>query len=305
MRILVAEDDASTRMILQAVIEGLGHQCVLASDGLEAWQTFEVGAVDVVISDMDMPRMDGLRLCHRVRTHRGDGYTYFIFLTSFTERADLQNGMRAGADDYLAKPLRPEELSIRLAVAERITALHQRLAGQAQQLEELNRQFFEQGRTDALTHLGNRLRLNEDLKSLERQAYCAVLCDVDHFKLYNDSQGHLAGDAVLRAVAGELEKHCRRGDRAYRYGGEEFLLILQESSLASAVRVAERHRSAIQALGIPHPSNPPADVLTISAGVALRAKGESTELAEWLNQADAALYSAKRDGRNRVLAFKG
>ena len=129
MRILVAEDDASTRMILQAVIEGLGHQCLLARDGLEAWQTFEVSAVDVVISDMDMPRMDGLRLCHRVRTHCGEGYTYFIFLTSFAEHADLQNGMRAGADDYLAKPLRPEELSIRLAVAERITALHQRLAG--------------------------------------------------------------------------------------------------------------------------------------------------------------------------------
>ncbi len=155
MRVLVAEDDASTRMILQAVIRSLGHECVLARDGVEAWQVFELGAVDVVISDMDMPRMDGLGFCYRVRAHLRDTYTYFIFLTSFSERPDLRKGMQAGADDYLAKPLRPEDLAVRLAVAERIAVLHQRLAGQARQLAELNRQFFDQGRTDSMTKLGN------------------------------------------------------------------------------------------------------------------------------------------------------
>ena len=303
MRVLVAEDDPSTRLILQAVIRSFGHQCVLARDGLEAWQLLELEPVDVVISDLDMPRMDGLGFCRRVRARHGASYTYFIFLTSFGARSDLQKGMQAGADDYLAKPLHADELGFRLVVAARITELHQRLAGQAQQLEELNRQFFEEGRTDALTRLGNRLRLHEDLQSLERKNYCAVLCDVDHFKLFNDGQGHLAGDEVLRAVGAELKKHCRGGDRAYRYGGEEFLLILPEPSLALALAAAERHRKAIEALRIPHPANPPSGVLTISAGVALRSRGDHAGTAEWLNQADTALYIAKRHGRNRVSAF--
>ena len=302
MRVLAADDDPSTRLILRAVIESLGHHCSLAGDGMEAWQIFELGGVDVVISDMAMPRLDGLNFCRRVRAQGGDAYTYFIFLTSFAGHTDLERGMLAGADDYLAKPLRAEELGIRLAVAERITALHQRLAGQAQQLSELNRKLFEQGRTDNLTGLGNRLRLHEDLRSLERQAYCAMLCDVDHFKLYNDHNGHLAGDAALRAVAAELQKNGRRGDRAYRYGGEEFLLIVPESSLVRAVATAERYRRAVEALQMPHPANLPAGILTISAGVALRANDDT---AEWLNQADAALYAAKRDGRNRVSAFAG
>ena len=301
MRILVAEDDASTRLILQAVIHSFGHQCVVARDGLEAWQLFEMDEVDVVISDMDMPRMDGLAFCRRVRAHHGAAYTYFIFLTSFAERPDLRKGMQAGADDYLTKPLRADELGSRLVVAERITELHQRLARQAQELEELNRQFFEQGRTDALTQLGNRLRLHEDLQSLERRSYGAVLCDVDNFKSYNDRFGHIAGDQALRAVGAELRKNCRGGDRAYRYGGEEFLLVLPDLPMALCCAAAERQRAAIEALGIPHPANLPTGLLTISAGVALR-DTEASDTTGWLNQADTALYSAKREGRNRVSA---
>lgn len=303
MRVLVAEDDPSTRLILQAVIRSFGHQCVLARDGLEAWQLFEIDPSDVVISDMDMPRMDGLGFCRRVRAHHGATYTYFIFLTSFGARSDLQRGMQAGADDYLAKPLHADELGFRLVVAARITELHQRLAAQAQQLEEVNRKFFEEGRTDALTRLGNRLRLHEDLQSLERKNYGAVLCDVDHFKLFNDREGHLAGDDALRSVGAAIASQCRGGDRAYRYGGEEFLLILPEPSLDLALAAAERHRQAIEALAIRHPANPPLGVLTISAGVALRSARDSAGTAAWLNQADTALYCAKRNGRNRVSGF--
>ncbi len=130
-----------------------------------------------------------------------------------------------------------------------------------------------------------------------------MLCDVDHFKLYNDRHGHLAGDQALRAVGAELLKNCRRGDRAYRFGGEEFLLLLPERSMAQAMRVAERHREAIEALRIPHPANSAGPVLTISAGVAFSANGDAADTAGWLGQADTALYEAKRNGRNRVGAF--
>jgi two-component system cell cycle response regulator len=310
MRILIAEDDDASRLILQVAVELFGHQCLIARDGLEAWQMFQEAEIDVVISDWVMPKMDGMEFCRRVRSHAGPAYTYFIFLTSLTKKPDLLRGIHAGADDYLHKPLDRAELGVRLLVAERITALHRRLASQALQLEHLNRQLFEQGRTDSLTKLGNRLRLNEDMEALlgrsarYSQSYCAVLCDIDRFKLYNDTHGHLAGDEVLRMVAGTLQQGCRSGDAAYRYGGEEFLLILPEQSTASATAAAERYRRAVELLAIPHEANPPGRVVTISAGVALISPSEQVKLPAWLNRADAALYDAKQSGRNRVVAYE-
>lgn len=292
MRILVAEDDAASRLILQAVVESLEHECLLATDGLAAWEHFCASGADVVISDWMMPRMDGLELCRRVRTHTAStGYTYFIFLTSLGQKPDSLIGMHAGADDYLMKPLNADDLRIRLLVAGRITELHHRLARQALQLESLNRELFEQGHTDSLTRLGNRRRLHEDLQVVEN--YCAVLCDVDCFKFYNDQFGHLAGDDVLRRIGEEVSTNCRKGDLAYRYGGEEFLLLLPEQSMDGALAAAERLRQAIEALAIPHPENAPFQGVTISAGVALRS----------LEQADTALYSAKRNGRNCVIEY--
>src|SRR6202022_1789563 len=129
-----------------------------------------------------------------------------------------------------------------------------------------------------------------------------VMCDVDFFKAYNDSNGHLAGDEVLQAVARALTNTVRSGDQAYRYGGEEFLILLPEQSLDDGLAAAERYRRAIEALAIPHDSNPPGNVVTISAGVAFLSHSDGKSVRAWLNEADAALYRAKQLGRNRVLA---
>jgi diguanylate cyclase (GGDEF)-like protein len=307
MRILIAEDDALSRILLKIAVEQSGHDCLVTEDGAQAWELFQGSHVDVVISDRLMPGMDGIELCRRIRQAPQRGYTYFIFLTALGQQQQLLAGIEMGADDYLTKPLNHNDLRMRLLVAARITALHQQLAEQQREMEHLNAQLFAQARRDPLTQLGNRLQLQEDLDLLAGQMeryghrYCAVMCDVDHFKAYNDHYGHLAGDAVLQAVGRTIARSCRSGDLVYRYGGEEFLLILPEQSLAAAMMATERTRAAVEQLGLAHAAKLPAGIVTISAGVAALEPHTGTSVHRWLRAADSALYRAKAAGRNRVV----
>jgi diguanylate cyclase (GGDEF)-like protein len=195
---------------------------------------------------------------------------------------------------------------VRLASAYRVTQLHKRLASQNEQLEKLNERLFEESREDPLTHLGNRLRLEEDLDVLQARSrryghsYAVALCDVDLFKAYNDRYGHPAGDRVLQEVAGAIIHNRRGGDTAYRYGGEEFLIVLPEQTLRAAASTTDHLRKMVEDLRIPHEANAPPGLVTISAGVAALSKGDSKSSGELLEQADAALYTAKEAGRNRV-----
>lgn len=306
MRVLVVEDDNTMRLLLQRAVEKFGHECLVAQDGAQAWDIYQNVTINVVISDRVMPGMDGIELCRRIRESPQSGYTYFIFLSAMSERSEAFEGLQAGADDYLTKPLVLDDLRARLLVAARITELHRQLLEQQAELKRLNQELFEQGRRDPLTHLGNRLRLMEDVVVIIGQAerynkrYCAVLCDVDHFKAYNDFYGHLAGDEVLQTIAQTIVKNCRNGDAAYRFGGEEFLLILPEQMEDTAAVAAERLRKAIEALGLPHQVKTPPGVVTISVGVAALEPGDYKAVHLWFKRADDALYRAKRDGRNCV-----
>jgi two-component system, cell cycle response regulator len=218
--------------------------------------------------------------------------------------------MKAGADDYLSKPLDREQLQVRLIAASRVTSLYRQLNEQKAELEKLNAELFASARRDPLTGLGNRLRMRKDLETLsarlERYGYgCSVmLCDIDFFKTYNDTYGHLAGDEVLKRVAKVIAENLRRGDAAYRYGGEEVLIVLPEQSLQAASIVAERLRRSVEGLAIPHETKkaPPPQVVTISLGLAALSAGEKRSFEELLKEADDALYSAKEAGRNRVVA---
>jgi two-component system chemotaxis response regulator CheY len=315
LRILVAEDDAVSLLIVRRAVEKLGHECLTAEDGEKAWRLYQENPdVDVIISDWMMPGVDGLELCRRVRAEseeKHDRYTHFIFLTALGDKEHLMMGFEAGADDYLSKPLDRDELQVRLVSAHRLTALHRQLTEQRAELEDLNARLAEQARTDPLTGLGNRLRMREDIEILHARteryghSYCAILCDVDHFKLYNDAYGHLAGDEVLRRVAQTLAQTVRRGDAVYRYGGEEFLALLPEQSIAASERAAERLRQAVEQLEIPHEAKEPRGAITISAGVAVlhdAVRGASYMPDALLKEADDALYEAKEAGRNRVAA---
>jgi two-component system, cell cycle response regulator len=305
MKILIADDSPTPRLMLQRELEGLGHECIVACDGTEAWEMFQGSSVDVVISDWMMPGMDGDELCRRVRADTAAPYAYFILHTSLEDLKHVVQGMQAGADDYLTKPFQLDQLATRLIAADRITALHRQLASQQTELKRLNEMLFQDSRHDRLTGLGNRRRMDEDLARFadlsRRYDYqlAVVLFDVDRFKQYNDTAGHAAGDEVLRSVATTLAEQCRGGDSAYRYGGEELLVAFPEQNLDNGTTAAERMRMAIEALGIPHPGLTPPGVVTVSGGVACLGPDET--VASLLSRADTALYRAKRDGRNRIV----
>jgi two-component system chemotaxis response regulator CheY len=307
MRILIVEDDPGTRLVVEASVKKLGHQPTSFADGQGALACFQERDFDVILCDRSMPGMNGDELCRRVRADPSGRYPYFIFLTGLTERDAIESGMQQGADDYLAKPLNVQELSVRLVVAERITALHRKLAQQKEELQRLNAALFEQARIDPLTKLHSRLRFNEDLEQLwprvERyhERYCAIMCDIDNFKQYNDVYGHLAGDEVLKRVAEALLSVCRGGDRIYRFGGEEFVIVLSGCTLEGGIKSAERYRSGIGGMNIPHGGSA-SGIVTASLGVASLRAGTGATVEGWIGEADAALYDAKRAGRNQVAA---
>jgi diguanylate cyclase (GGDEF)-like protein len=236
--------------------------------------------------------MDGTALVRAIRNGNGGHYSYVMVLTGAADEDAARTTMEAGADDLLHKPLDPAQLERKLIAAERVTTMHRRM--------------HEDARHDTLTGLANRLRLAEDLEALcgrvarYGHAYCLALFDLDNFKGYNDGAGHAGGDDVLRAVAGALQREIRSGDAVYRYGGEEFLVLLPEQTIESAVLAAERLRAAVEALAIAHPAG---GVVTISAGVA-GLDDPSCEPAQVFELADQALYRAKADGRNRVEVYR-
>jgi diguanylate cyclase (GGDEF)-like protein len=305
VRILVVDDSAAYRRVLAAEVSRLGHECLVATDGETAWEMFTREGADAVISNWLMPGLDGDELCRRVRSS-DQPYAYFILFTARDGKRNMMRGMQAGADDYLGKPLDRDELEIRLIAAERVTRLHRELAAQQRQLEDLNRDLYEQSRHDVLTGVANRLRMEEDLRAAEANAartgggYAIVLFDVDHFKAYNDTHGHPAGDVLLRTIASALHDACRAGDAVYRYGGEELLVLLPDQGIEQATAMGERMRRAVASLGIEQPAGEPRPVMTISAGVAVRQPGDDEGVAAVLARADAALYQAKERGRDRV-----
>ncbi len=298
MKILVADDDPGSLLVAQASVESAGHDCIVAEDGAMAWRLYQEHQPDVVVTDLVMPGLDGLALCRAIRARTDDLYTYIVLVTSQGSRQDVLAGLEAGADDYVTKPLDPFVLHARLLVALRVTSLHADLA-------HYRRALAEQARTDPLTGLHNRLRLSEDLEQLHTRSeryehnYCLAMCDVDNFKSYNDLYGHQAGDLALRAVAAVLANEARQSDGVYRYGGEEFLLVLPHETQAGARTFVERALAGVRALDIVH-SGDPSGRLTVSAGISAFTPHHRVSPELLLGEADAALYAAKAGGRNRV-----
>ncbi len=301
MRVLVADDDLGSRLVAQAAVQALGHECGVACDGDQAWQLYLQWQPEVLITDRAMPGMNGTQLCRAIRDVENGSYTYIILLSGADERVDVLTGMEAGADGYLIKPLDTFNLQIGLLAARRVTRLHE-------DLSRARTRLLEQAHTDPLTKLRNRLGLGDYLETLHStsqrygRGYCLALCDVDFFKDYNDSCGHQAGDDALRAVAATLAGHARDADRVYRYGGEEFLFLLPEQEQGGALQALDRIRQAVEDLRIVHPAGGSGGVLTVSIGVSGLTPGRAVTSWELLAEADHALYEAKSAGRNKVVA---
>lgn len=305
--VVVVEDDDDARGALVGAVRALGHTCRASGDGEEAWRMLESRRADVVISDWELPGISGAELCRRIRGGEDAGYTYFILMTGFHDRAHLLEGMAAGADDYQKKPVDLDELEARLVSAARVVALHRRLAEREHDLRRDSSQLWTVSRTDPLTGVGNRLRMQEELSTAWARAqryghrYSLAIVDVDHFKEFNDGFGHLAGDEALKQVAGALRRGMRAGDGVFRYGGEEFVVLLPEQPLADAASALDRMRADVERYAIRRPEK--GRTLTVSAGVAELDPGFDIGVEEWLARADTALYLAKANGRNRVEAM--
>jgi len=246
--------------------------------------------------------MTGLELCQRIRARDAIEYVYFMLVTALDDSEHALAGIAAGVDDCLVKPVRPFDLRLRLMVAERVTDLHRRLAERQRGLERTNVEMAATARQDPLTGLGNRLKMAEDLEIFRsrrdryHEPFGVALFDIDHFKSLNDAAGHLAGDQALRQVAAVIRRELREADMAYRYGGEELLVVLP-AGVRRVAAAAERIRKAVENAAIPHPGRPgPETVVTLSVGVAA-AEGEPDS---FLLAADAALYKAKSQGRNQM-----
>lgn len=311
MKILIAEDESGAALILRRTLEKHGHSVTVTTNGAQAWEILQKESFPVVISDWMMPQIDGPALCRLIRQRQDSLYVYLILLTSRTERADRVEGLNSGADDFLSKPLEAGELMARLAIAERILTMQQelgrmisRLEESNSQLEEANAQLADLATSDGLTGLKNHRFFQDTLLSsfsfARRQGMplSLILLDVDHFKSYNDSFGHPAGDEVLRQVAALLQRDVRDHDIVARYGGEEFTLLLPATNQAEAVAAASRVRETIEAY--PWPLRP----VTVSVGVSTYDLSSLAPMpataAELVDQADAALYRSKHGGRNQV-----
>jgi two-component system chemotaxis response regulator CheY len=296
MKILIAEDQPPSALLLRRLLERRGNDVVMATDGATAWKVLQTSHVPVVITDWMMPRMDGLELCRRIRGSQIEDYIYVILLTSRDCREDRLVGLRAGADDFLIKPPDPDELAVRLEIAERILKVHETLRRQNTRLAEL-------ATTDELTGVKNRRRFREDLEmhvalaAREHLPLSLVMLDVDHFKSYNDAFGHPAGDEILRSLAAVLRQGVREHDTVARYGGEEFVVLLPATDQGAAVAVAERLRSVIER------HSRTTRTVTASFGVAT-ADAAARDAQVLVAEADEALYHAKRSGRNCVCHFR-
>jgi diguanylate cyclase (GGDEF)-like protein len=308
MKVLIAEDDQDSRQGLELAVRLLGHACAVARDGQEAWEMHQADHADVILADWNMPRLDGPGLCRRIRSLPTSGYTQFIFVTGNSDKAHFIEGMHAGADEYLTKPVDIDELEVRLEVSRRAVTLQRLGEEKTSALRRKSDNDFRAARTDPLTAVSNRLELTEDLELLASRVrryghpYCAALCDIDSFKAYNDCFGHLAGDDVIRRVAQTMQEGLRRNDGFYRYGGEEFLAILPEQALAEATAGMDRVRREVEELRVAHAPSVTMPFVTLSVGIAELNSASTGGIEAWLRRADTALYKAKSTGRNRVVS---
>ena len=298
MKILVAEDDAISRMLLQRTLQRAGYEVAAVEDGCRALA--ELSKEDpprLALLDWIMPGMDGIEVCREVRRRKDHAYTYLILLSSRETKQDIVQGLESGADDYLTKPYDAEELKARLRAGERILELEDRLV-------EARESMRFQATHDILTSLWNRGVIVElvsrEVVRARREKSCnaVMMCDIDHFKKVNDQNGHAAGDDVLREVARRLQTSVRSYDMVGRYGGEEFLVVLNKCDPSSAVARAENLRNIVAAKPILLSTK--SMTVTISIGVALTTDFPNRDADDILHAADMALYAAKEAGRNCI-----
>ena len=294
--VLLVEDSAVIRALVRRMLVAGGHVVVEAAGGAAALTVCREQQPDVVLLDVEMPEMSGWDVLAAMKADPHLRDVPVVFLTGRSDTTDMVDGLRLGAHDYLRKPCEPAELLARVQAAARVKRLQDELRQRNEDLDRISR-------TDALTGLRNRRHVEEYLAKLTSLArrnlepIAVLVIDIDHFKSVNDEHGHEAGDAVLREVAGRMQDSVRLEDMVGRWGGEEFLVVLPNTTDQGAAELAERLRQVVADTPC-RLADGDAVQVTISVGCAASLIDDAGIL---VRSADAAMYQAKQTGRNRVV----
>lgn len=297
-RILIVDDEVGVRDSMYEFIEMAGYASVMAASAEEALDVLKTDTIQVVITDIMLPGMGGLELTKQIKR---DYNSDVIVMTGYSGDYSYEEAINMGASDFVIKPVRLEELLLRLKRVLKERELTQERIRMMEKLQKL-------AITDGLTKLHNsrsfysQLEVEVDRYNRYKHPLSLLLLDIDHFKQYNDTFGHLEGDKVLVRISQMIRSCLRKLDTAYRYGGEEFTVILPETSCEEAVLVAERIRNVVESEKFEHENGESTLPITISIGVTQYTEKE--ELSSFIQRADKAMYLSKQQGRNKVTPLK-
>jgi diguanylate cyclase (GGDEF)-like protein len=293
--ILLVDDVPANLSLLSSILRE-DYRVQLATSGAKALELVAASLPDLILLDVMMPEMDGYEVCKRLKANPDTCDIPVLFVTARNQTEDEELGLTLGAMDYIHKPISPPIIKARVRN-------HIALKLQTDALKRLS--FM-----DGLTQVANRRRfddtLDNELRRAARQQHelSLLMLDVDYFKLFNDHYGHGVGDQCLTRVAQAMQAEVNRPmDLIARYGGEEFVVLLPETDLEDARKVAESLRKTVDAMQISHAHSPAAAHITISIGVACNTQSETNSAVELLELADQALYLAKQSGRNQVKSW--
>jgi two-component system cell cycle response regulator len=308
-RILIVDDHEDNIELLRARLDSWGFATDSAADGEQALQRIQQSPPDLILLDVMMPKIDGIEVARRVKGDRSLPFIPIIMQTALDATENKVEGLEAGADDYITKPIDFAELRARVNSMLRIKRLQAELEERERELLNVNEQLVHLTQTDALTGLDNRRHLEHRLGEMFAHArrfgepFACVMCDLDRFKTVNDTYGHQAGDEVLKQFAQILKHEARSVDRVGRLGGEEFLLLLPGAGVDAAGLFAERVRKQVEAHTFSVNGGETSIRRTASFGVSAWPHSRIGTTEVLLRRADEALYVAKETGRNRVVRF--
>jgi diguanylate cyclase (GGDEF)-like protein len=316
--ILVVDDTPENLTVLRQMLTEQGYRVRPALSGEIALKAVQVDIPDLILLDIMMPGMDGFEVCRKLKAEAGTRDIPVLFISALNEEADKIKGFQVGGVDFITKPFHGAEVLARVEIHLALRNMHLQLLAEIEERKQAEQALLEANRNldrlaslDGLTKIANRrqfdLHLQQEWKRLRREQVpiAIILCDIDYFKPYNDAYGHVAGDKCLKQIAQGIRRAVKRpADLVARYGGEEFAVILTNTDIDGAVKVAEEIRKEIGILKIPHEQSKVGRHVSLSMGVSSTVPDRSIKPEEFINDADQLLYQAKEAGRDRIIALE-
>tara|TARA_R110000782_G_scaffold61114_7_gene126030 strand:- start:2905 stop:3882 length:978 start_codon:yes stop_codon:yes gene_type:complete len=310
MKVLLAEDSLTMMLTASKIIKNSGHEVIPARDGKEALSLYFSENPDLVLLDVEMPKLSGFEVAEKIRADKTSKWIPIMFLTGFSDDENLSKGIESGGDDYLAKPVSQVVLNAKLNAMQRIYEMQNKLIDLSNELSETNNKLQNSVITDPLTGTKNRLYLDECIKRewfrgmRDKSELSLLILDVDNFKTLNDTNGHQAGDTCLIDLVKLFNYHLQRSsDVLCRYGGDEFVAVLPNTSEFDALQIGEKIRTSVIKYNDESGMETPVTI-SVSIGCASCIPDDSISFEKFLAYADKALYKAKAAGRNCVVNAK-